>query len=278
MPDTRAAYPARSLLHTIACGGDLLSRQLHLHLVLGFAVLVVASGSGITVATEDPVLVSSPSVPAGPRLLEEHWRQATECWRRLARIDTNSARRSDIGRLTIDRFLESAHSRALVTDLCELFSSPEGGDLVSHINVHFADEVRASLDAPDGSFLPTRARAKSYEVTIRAEYRDAATEPTVFVFGEYPDNPNCAYVFFYREAESSMAQTLYHELLHIWFINRFSGENRRYVTGHGLVSRCEFEEEFLELVAANAAELSAIEGHPPVHFGRPPRQSTGALR
>jgi hypothetical protein len=255
-----------------------LSRRLQLHLVLGSAALIAASGSAIVAAAEDPVPANSPSFPADPRPLEEHWRQATECWRRLARIDTNSARRSDIGRLTVDRFLESAHSRALVTDLCELFSDSKGGDLVSHINIHFADEVPASLDAPDGSFLPARARAKSYDVTIRAEYRDAAIEPTVFVFGEYPDNPNCAYVFFYRQAESSMAQTLYHELLHIWFMNKHFGERRRYVTGHGLVSRCEFEQEFLELLAANAAELSAIEGHPPLHFGSAQRQSIGMPR
>ena len=66
-----------------------------------------------------------------------------------------------------------------------------------------------------------------------------------------------------------MAQVLYHELLHVWFLNVATSIGRRYPTGHGLVTRCEFEEEFLELLGANAAELSTIEGHPPLNFRGP---------
>jgi hypothetical protein len=68
-----------------------------------------------------------------------------------------------------------------------------------------------------------------------------------------------------------MAQILYHELLHVWYLNKYGGVKRRYPTGHGLVTLCEFEEDFLELLGGNAAELSTIEGHPPLNFGSPKR-------
>ena len=70
-------------------------------------------------------------------------------------------------------------------------------------------------------------------------------------------------VFFYQEATSAMAHALYHELLHVWFVNATVGENRRYPTGHGSVSDCQFEEDFLQLLADHAAALATLEGRGP---------------
>jgi hypothetical protein len=195
----------------------------------------------------------------------EEQREAALCWRQLASVDPGDGRANELRRLTLDRFLETAHARALVLDLCIVFAAPSGNELTSTVVVRFVDRVPDALDTPEGSFQPAVAGAARYEILVQTRYRDAATEPTVFVFGEWPNNPECAYTFFYRQAASMMAQTLYHELLHVWFVNQPAAAERPFPTGHGQVAHCQFEPEFLELLSGNAHELSQIEGHIPLN-------------
>jgi hypothetical protein len=190
-------------------------------------------------------------------------REAVSCWRRLARVDLGSTRHPGLARPAIDRLFATAQGRALVTDLCGLFIDPTGGEPRSLIEVRFVDRLPECRDGTEGCFRPATPFAERYEVFVRPQYPDAAADPDVFVFGEYPGNPNCSIVFFYQEAASAMAQTLYHELLHVWFLNAFAFDNRSYPTGHGVVSRCEFEEEFFDRLRAHVAELAALEGRQP---------------
>jgi hypothetical protein len=69
-------------------------------------------------------LLTPSSVGKEVRPLDDYWREARACWLRLARIDVSSVRRSDVGQLTIDRLLETAYARALITDLSRLFTNP----------------------------------------------------------------------------------------------------------------------------------------------------------
>ena len=240
------------------------------------STLLLTGVIGAAQAVEDPGSPKSAPSTAIVRPLDIDWTEARECWGLFTRIDLGSIDRPDLGRRTVDRFLNSAHARDLVIDLCRLFADPAGEKPTSVVTIRFVDEIPASLDLPEGSFQPPSRAAEIYEVVVQIQNVGEVFDDAVFVFGQYPDNPNCAYTFFYQHAVSSMAQVLYHELLHIWFLNKYGGVGRRYPTGHGLVSMCEFNDEFLELLAANAAELSTIEGHPPLNFGSEERSPPGA--
>lgn len=240
---------------------------------LGFGSIAWAALIGAAViptmarSAEDPHAQTSVTDAMNVRPLDIEWTEARECWQRIARIDDGEVIDGDLGQRALDRFLESAHARELVIDLCSLFSDPESGATTSIVTIRFVDEITTIIDLPDGSFGPPRRDANAYEVTLRMQPDHEIFEETVFIFGQYPDNPNCAYTFYYQQGVSAMAQALYHELLHVWYLNKYAGVGRRYPTGHGLVTLCEFEDDFLELLAANAAELSTIEGHPPLNFG-----------
>ena len=231
------------------------------------ALIGVSSAATMARTADGPHSPTSVTDTKNVQQLDTEWTEARQCWQRIARIDFGNVVDVDLGRQALDRFLESAHARELVIDLCDLFSDRERDDVTSIVTVRFVDEMPTIIDLPDGSFGPPRRGARAYEVTLRMQHDHEIFDQTTFIFGQYPDNPNCAYTFYYQDAESAMAQALYHELLHIWYLNRYAGVGRRYPTGHGLVTLCEFEDDFLELLAANAAELSTIEGHPPLNFG-----------
>lgn len=244
-------------------------------------VVALAISSGTVASARSPEEPHpAPSTPASIDVqpLDVNWSDARACWQRIVRVDQSGASEAAIGRQTVERFLESAHARELVDDLCGLFVDETSGSSVPLITVRFVDQLPIGLDLAEGSFQPATRGAEAYEVQvlIQRDRDDAGT--TVFVFGQYPDNPDCAYTFYYQHAVSSMAQVLYHELLHIWFINTHFGATCRYPTGHGLVTRCQFEEEFLDLLSENAAELSTIEGHPPLNFGSKRPRSSNAAR
>ena len=233
-------------------------------LVLLAVVALAASVAGSGEGPHDPTSMTDAK---NVRPLDIAWTQARECWQRIARIDYAEVTDTELGQKSLDRFFESAHARELVIDLCSLFSDSESEATSSIVTIRFVDEIPTIIDLPDGSFEPPRRGARVYEVTLRMQPDHEVFDETVFIFGQYPDNPNCAYTFYYQQGVSAMAQALYHELLHVWYLNRYAGVGRRYPTGHGLVTLCEFEDDFLELLAANAAELSTIEGHPPLNFG-----------
>jgi hypothetical protein len=181
------------------------------------------------------------------------------CWEHLADLDTAGASLPGIARLTVRQLLSTPRGRGVVSELCGLFT----GSAQPPIDIGFVDRLPDCQDSSDGCFSPMGSGAGSYQVYVRTQYDDAGSESTEFVFGEYPANPECNIVIFYEWAESAMAQTLYHELLHIWFLNTKADEGRRFPTGHAEVGRCEFEEDFLESLRAHAYELALIEGNAP---------------
>jgi hypothetical protein len=247
--------------------GEVLMQRLGFEKTVWVVLIAVSLAATVAGSAEGPQSMTSVVDARDVQPLDIEWTQARECWQRIARVDFDSLVDVDLGRQVLDRFLESAHARELVVELCRLLSDPESGKATSVVNVHFVEEMPTILDTPEGTFEPPRRGAEVYEITLRLQHDQEIFDETVFIFGQYPDNPNCAYTFYYQQTESSMAQALYHELLHVWYLNRYAGVGRRYPTGHGLVTLCEFEDDFLELLAANAAELSTIEGHPPLNLG-----------
>jgi hypothetical protein len=198
----------------------------------------------------DPGMGPEP-VPDSPEL--------RSCWDRIIEIDVSGTSRPQLAGLVVHQLLATPRGRGLVSELCDLFRESDRAP----IEIALVDQLPDCRDTSDGCFAPMVSDAASYRVHVRTQDVDAAREPTEFVFGEYPANPECSVIIFFEWAESAMAQTLYHELLHIWFLRSKAAERRHYPTGHGEVSRCEFEEDFLQSLRAHAYELAAIEGTAP---------------
>ena len=191
------------------------------------------------------------------------------CWRRLVKVDLAATVGSGNARGAIDRLFSTSRGRGIVVALCEILDKgPEGG-LDTEVEIHFVDSLLPEChDSSDGCFMPMKPSADRYRLYVRTQLADAADETTEFVFGEYPGNPDCGVITFYENASSAMAHTMYHELLHVWYLNAHAGERRQFPTGHGAVGRCEFEEGFLEALGAHAYELAALEGNEPPPFLR----------
>jgi hypothetical protein len=169
--------------------------------------------------------------------------------------------KEDLAGRAIDRLLKTAHGVWLTTELCTVLREPSTNKLTSRVRVSFVDALPQGASDGLGCFRPATRFADVYEIFVRNASEDL--HPDTIVFGEYPANSECAVVFLYREPESWMAQTLYHELLHVWFLHARAGQELEYPTGHGNAGRCEFEAEFLLLLDAFARELAALEGRAP---------------
>jgi len=226
---------------------------------LTLAASAAAAGGDSPAPPVAPVEQAEPALaPSAGRDI----RAALGCWRRLARVDTPSDHEGRAARAAVDRLFATDPGLALVEGLCTLFQDAETGVPRAAIVVDFVDELPCR-DGTDGCFRPSTPGAERYEVFVRTHYSRAASDPTLFVFGEYPSNPECSVVFFYQEPASFMAQALYHELLHVWYVNARASHRPTYQTGHGKVESCQFEDDFLELLRSHAAALAVLEGRAP---------------
>jgi hypothetical protein len=110
-----------------------------------------------------------------------------------------------------------------------------------------------------GGFSPAEPGRKKYTVYIK--HGDAVptgtTGPSFYGSANCPANTNVFY--HYKEAESEDAESIYHELLHIWFINQIWRPTPIYPTGHGSWSDCEIEGAFLNKLKVSVSQLDSLE-------------------
>lgn len=222
-------------------------------------ILLSTSGVAVTAVPSSPPRTGTRPSPTLAAELDA----ARTAWGRLVTVAAGSALDDQETARVVDRLLATRHGRALVTELSALFASRTHASPPPMVTVVFADTLPSCGNDSSGCFEPDTPGADGYRVYVHAEHAAAARPPTELVFGEYPGNPDCDVITFYQEAASTMAETLYHELLHVWFVNAFAGQHRRWPTGHGVVARCEFEDDFLESLRAEALELAVAEGRDP---------------
>jgi hypothetical protein len=165
---------------------------------------------------------------------------------------------------SVGRLLRTAHGVWLADTLCSVLGDPGAGEAPTSISVAFVNEIQGTSGEDLAVFRPTTPQARRYEIFIRPPLETRNTD--IVSFGESSANPDCSIVFLYRETESWMAEALFHELLHVWFVNAYAGHERRFPTGHGRVDYCELEPEFSDLLDAFARELAALEGVQPVRM------------
>lgn len=197
-----------------------------------------------------------PQIPAAGASTRPDRALARSCWSRMVKGAAGDDRHGELARRTVTRLLGTAHGVWLVTEICRVLGDGAGG-----VELRFQATALACTSEGFGCFEPVRPGAGSYRVFVRVQ--DAGVDPESLAYGEYPGNPDCTIVYLYRQPESWMAETLFHELLHLWFLNARQESPRLHPTGHGDVSRCQFEEEFLLLLDAFSRELAALEGRAP---------------
>lgn len=109
---------------------------------------------------------------------------------------------------------------------------------IKRVNVGFQENMLPSDDPSadtDGLFGPQSPAAR-YDLWVKYKKSEAGS-------GRWPNTEKpCNIVYSHRKDESAMAVTLFHELLHIWFVNTYwfyflqKGN-----TGHGNVMECEYD-------------------------------------
>ena len=137
---------------------------------------------------------------------------------------------------SIDIFLKTSSGQWLITELDKLFSSKKFCK-ETHINLIFVDKVvdtvgngegiNGQADSNDSDLLICD---NTINYRIQVKYQEPDSPGTIIPYRQTSEG-----IFHsYSDAESEMAHTLYHELLHIWFINNLGGKKGiKFETGHG---------------------------------------------
>lgn len=214
---------------------------------------------GLALLVLGVLTIANPLLAGQPGAADDDTNAVLACWDQLISLHVERPSRAPLASQSVDRLLETTTGIDLARNLCDLFFDPVSNRPVTTLRLHFVDTVDCENDS-DGCFWPSHPQAASYDVMVRNEGLRQPETTEVLAFGEYPGNPDCDVVYLFQSPQSWMAQALYHELLHVWFLNEYQLERRRYPTGHGRAIWCEFEPEFLELLAAHAEELAIVEG------------------
>jgi hypothetical protein len=179
---------------------------------------------------------------------------APDSWAALAPdgIEVSDARRP-AAEEAIRRMLTTASGAQLVNSLWRTFC--RSGTCRTRIRVRFLDQLPQSdreLGAA-GHFEPDQPGAREYRIRLRNELPSAGT----VIGGSWPGGSPVDIAFTHSDPESGMAETVYHELLHVWYVN--TQQDSLYPTGHGDVQRGEIAPLFLERIQGFMRDIDALE-------------------
>lgn len=155
-----------------------------------------------------------------------------------------------------------------------MLATPSGAQLVNNlwmrfcgrrsrcgtrVTVFFVDRLppQRSGDDTSGFFDPSIPDQPQYQVWVRNQIPSPTGDRVISLGGEWPGGTSFDIRFTHDDPESSMANTLYHELLHVWFIH--AQRDAVFPTGHGNVLREEIEPVFLRRIRTFIGELDALE-------------------
>jgi hypothetical protein len=179
-----------------------------------------------------------------------------ERWNRLVELQfmPPEANREERAHEAIRRMLHRPEGERLIAQLWRLFCR----DIrrLPRITASFVDERDGGWTEANGDVSPGNARANHYQIHIRNQVPRIRRYPgytlhSTWGGGSYVIN------FQHEDPESQMASTLYHELLHIWFVN--TQTNSIFPTGHGDVTQGEIEPLFYGRLRQFSEEIDALE-------------------
>ena len=195
---------------------------------------------------------------AAPTLRRTPGQDAQESWDALvASVEIRDAEREtkeQAGRRgraegAVKRMLATPSGQALANQLYA--NRCKKGKCRSRINVVFADQVPGN---EAGLFEPDEPGARSYNVYVKHVFPPTPGQMSGGCWPDYKAPKTVCYS--YADPESDMANTLYHESMHVLFINTTGHE---YETGHKDVSQGEIDPVFLERLRGMAKDLDALE-------------------
>ncbi|MDB4950966.1 MAG: hypothetical protein JWM27_3615, partial [Gemmatimonadetes bacterium] len=196
-----------------------------------------------------------------PALRRTPGTDAADSWTELGATVEADGERSAAANEAVRRMMATASGAELVNSLWRAFCGR--GRCRTRITVRFMD--RLPPDAVEagaaGQFSPPDRGAARYTVLVRNELPDP--HPHVPQRGDHRSWPgddsaraiNIDYT--HTDPASTMADTLYHELLHVWYVN--TQHDTTYPTGHDDVRQAEISPVFLGRLRSFAAEMDALE-------------------
>lgn len=156
----------------------------------------------------------------------------------------------------IQRVIKTKEGALLVNQLWNTFATGKKHRLTSSIAVHFVDTLPKGVTDATGFFSPSLAGASQYDVSVRNEQPPPAG--VISLGGTWPGKPATqSYYYAHTDAESVMGATLFHELLHVWFVNTQTGAV--YPTGHQDVLKDQIDPLFFSRLKTFSGELDDLE-------------------
>jgi Domain of unknown function (DUF4157) len=167
------------------------------------------------------------------------------------------------GREAIRRMLDAGEGANLMNALWRLACGRRrSGPCRNRISVSFVDAAifrTASCSAADadGCFQPDAGSAYPYEVFVKNALPDPPDSRSIRIGGGVYGTGTFAVHMNHTDTESDMATTLFHELLHIKFVN--DGEEHIYPTGHADANAGAIDPDFSRHLQRFDGQLTAIE-------------------
>lgn len=172
------------------------------------------------------------------------WEKITRIFVQTERPEAEKEGVKNRARLALGQLLSTAEGSALVRELARLFGPKS-------LEIHFVDKLEKSFETgAAGYFHPRDKGQKSYRIFLRNESGGADS-----LFRQYPQasgEKDPKILSSSTGPASRMAATLYHELLHVWFLNTQTGVEHE--TGHGDVDKFEIEPLFWQRLKSFAEQ------------------------
>jgi hypothetical protein len=202
-------------------------------------------------------------MPASPNILRRvPGKDAADSWKGIVgqvQIENPTAEKKATTTTVLNRFLQISSGQRLINDVWNLFCRGKRR-CQADVTIHMVDALPPEIGGgADGSFFPPEKDEPHYDVYVL--YRAPLTEDerrTKTHIGQWPQGKSDLQIFYTaEESESNMATTLFHELLHVWFINQ--GVYSAYKTGHWDVEKGEFEVVYFERLKEAYKEIDELE-------------------
>ena len=164
-------------------------------------------------------------------------------------LDPEAADRRAPAADAVTRFLRIAEGASLMNQLWTLFCTADG--CKTSITLHFVDQLPPGHNEATGVFDPGTRGASAYRVWVRYV---KPSIPGTKRKSEWPSSDDPQVVSRVQEPASVMAENIFHEFLHVWFVNARNGQIAP--TGHGPKG---VEPEFLKRLQTANAQLLDLE-------------------
>ncbi len=155
----------------------------------------------------------------------------------------------------MQRMRRTASGAELLNNLWSMFCG--SGTCRSNITVSFVETLPSHATEASGFFEPNARNQPNYTVWIESRRPRRADLPGRSRGIDWPGGSSSDFHIDIHDNASIMANTLYHEILHIWFIH--ARRRALFPTGHDDVMQGQIEPEFLGMLRQFGGEMETLE-------------------